>query len=155
MEYGKFKTADDLYKGYVELEKTFTQKCQQLSALEKEINRGTSENTPPQTDAAQSAAETAEVPQETVSSRQSGSVLTPEQIEQYLGSHKEYAAELFEKGGYGRNLPTDSPEDEEQTKQIPPAAPPLICGGGNVSMALPSRPKTLKEASELAKKLFK
>ncbi len=38
MEYGKFNSAEELLKGYTELEKSFTQKCQQLSALEKQYN---------------------------------------------------------------------------------------------------------------------
>ena len=39
MEYGKFSSAEELMKGYTELEKSFTQKCQQLSALQKQIGR--------------------------------------------------------------------------------------------------------------------
>ena len=35
MTYGKFATAEELLKGYVELEKSFTQKCQQLAALKE------------------------------------------------------------------------------------------------------------------------
>lgn len=158
MEYGKFKTADDLYKGYVELEKTFTQKCQQLSMLEKEKLSGTSENTPPQNNAFESTAETATVPEEANSSRQSESVITPEQIEQYLDAHKDYAVKLLD-SARRQTARTDNPEDKpneqnDQSGQEQPIAPPLICGGGNLSMALPNRPKTLKEASELAKKLF-
>lgn len=49
MEYGKFSSAEELMKGYTELEKSFTQKCQQLSALQKQLNEtgGTSEISPP------------------------------------------------------------------------------------------------------------
>ena len=36
MDFGKFASAEELLKSYNQLEKSFTQKCQQLSALERE-----------------------------------------------------------------------------------------------------------------------
>ena len=145
MEYGKFNSADELLKGYNELEKSFTQKCQQLSALEKQISAsGTSEVSPPQeTDDMQSAAadavDTAPTPSDADSPsevNQSASELPIEQIKQYLAEHPEVLSSLF---------------DKAQTV----APPKVMTSGGNVSMALPNRPKTIKEASELAKKYFK
>ena len=121
MEYGKFNSAEELLKGYTELEKSFTQKCQELAALKQNMEQtehnssGTSGQPSPQGEIAQSTADdTATVP-------------TPEN-----------ADSLTESQG-----------------AIQQATPPrVMTGGGNVSMALPNRPKTLKEASELAKKYF-
>ena len=123
MEYGKFNSAEELLKGYTELEKSFTQKCQELSALKQDIEQhkqnesGTSGQPSPQTASSQSSAvDTATVP-------------APENADEFS---------------------TESLSEEAHTA-IPPR---VMTGGGNVSMALPNRPKTLKEASELAKKYF-
>ena len=122
MEYGKFNNAEELLKGYTELEKSFTQKCQELAALKQNIEQtqqtsGTSGQPSPQETFAQSTADdTATVP-------------TPENADSSTESH---------------------------SAEVHTAVPPrVMTGGGNVSMALPNRPKTLKEASELAKQYFK
>lgn len=39
MKYGKFETAEGLLKGYNELEKAFTQKCQELKQVRKDTAR--------------------------------------------------------------------------------------------------------------------
>ena len=116
MEYGKFNSAEELLKGYESLEKSFTQKCQQLSALEKKLNEsGTNEASSPQQEAEQSVAN------DTVDT-----VPTPV-----------------------------SADSSQQVNQCPAdILPRVMTSGGNVSCALPNRPKTLKEASELAKKYF-
>ena len=116
MEYGKFNSAEELLKGYESLEKSFTQKCQQLSALEKKINESGTNGVPsPQQEAEQSVAN------DTVDT-----------------------------------VPTPVDADgSQQLNQSPASVPPrVMTNGGNVSCALPNRPKTLKEASELAKKYF-
>ena len=122
MEYGKFNSAEELLKGYTELEKSFTQKCQELSALKQDMEQlklnesGTSGQPSPQESLAQSTADdTATVP--TV-----------------------------------ENTDSSTQSQSAQEQQVIP--PRVMTGGGNVSMALPNRPKTLKEASELAKKYF-
>ena len=123
MEYGKFSSAEELLKGYTELEKSFTQKCQELSALKQDIEKqqqidsGTSGQPSPQDTRAQLTAEEAKA-----------TVPTPENADEFS---TEYAS---------------------ATQTVVP--PRVMTGGGNVSMALPNRPKTLKEASELAKKYF-
>lgn len=147
MEYGKFNSAEELLKGYTELEKSFTQKCQRVSALEKELNGGINvENTSPQVtqSAEQPAVEEkatvpvlteADSPQDAPSDSAETSAI--ERIKQYLASHPEEACLLRQ--------PTEKR-----------AAPPkVMTAGGNVSMALPSRPKTIKEASAMAKELFR
>ena len=121
MEYGKFNSAEELLHGYTELEKSFTQKCQELSALKQDIEKqqsvsGTSGQPSPQQASLQSTAEDV------------ATVPAPENADSLTESQ-------------GRDAQTVIP-------------PRVMTGGGNVSMALPNRPKTLKEASELAKKYF-
>lgn len=59
---------------------------------------------------------------------------TESQLQQYLLQNPKIAWQLL-----------------QQTSQ----PPQIMTGGGNVSLALPSRPKTIKEASLMAKQLFK
>lgn len=117
MEYGKFNSAEELLKGYTELEKSFTQKCQQLSALEKQLSSGTSGQPSPQ--------------QNTTDSQSTA-------------------------GDLAATVPVltgaDSPKEQAASVSVNP--PTVMTQGGNVSVALPNRPKTLREASELAKKYF-
>lgn len=123
-DYGKFATAEELLKGYNELEKSFTQKCQQLSALEKQLtpesNGGTSgapdQSPSPSTDATHRSADG------------SAEALTVPSSRNADGSY-----------------------DGAREASLPPR---IMTDGGSVSAALPDRPKTLKEASELAKKYF-
>ena len=126
MEYGKFNSAEELLKGYESLEKSFTQKCQQLSELERKINEsgtnvnpspsGTNENTSPQTNEAE----------------QSVANDTVETVPEATGAD------------------SSKPLNQSPAENLPR----VMTSGGNVSLALPNRPKTLKEASELAKKYF-
>lgn len=151
MEYGKFNSAEELLKGYNELEKSFTQKCQELSSLRNELTKtpdktnadGTNESSSPsETDAKTAAAVTPNaVPADddapsAVSVTASEPQLTVEQIKQYLDAHPDERDLLLDKTQPQRTLPR------------------VMNGGGNVSMALPSRPKTLSEASAMAQKLF-
>lgn len=122
MEYGKFNSAEELLKGYTELEKSFTQKCQELSALKQDIEKQHSD----------SGTSGQPSPQET--------------------SKKSTAEEVKATVPASENADSST---ESATKEVEAVAPPrVMTGGGNVSMALPNRPKTLKEASELAKKYF-
>lgn len=153
MEYGKFNSAEELLKGYVELEKSFTQKCQRLSELEKQIeNSGTSEQSSPQQDTvAQSTAggavDSVPTPTDADSSTEINHSATQpnDQLRQYLAAHPEIVKELLKLDE------SDSLSNGEQ-RVLPPK---VMTGGGNVSMALPNRPKTIKEASDLAKHFFK
>ena len=122
MEYGKFNSAEELLKGYNELEKSFTQKCQELSALKQDIEKQQ------QTD--------------------SGTSGQPSPLDEPAQSTADDVATVPTPGG------ADSPK-ECQSAEVQPVPPRVMTGGGNVSMALPNRPKTLQEASELAKKYFK
>ena len=137
MDYGKFNSAEELLKGYTELEKSFTQKCQQLSKLQKQ--QGTSQTPPSQDEQVlppqQTDGVTATIPQGQMPS--SGNATpTDEQLQQYLEQNPTVAFKLLQ-----CQMPT-------------PTAPTVMTGGGSMSLALPSKPKTIKEATLMAQKLF-
>ncbi len=160
--YGKFNSAEELLNGYNQLEKCFTQKCQQLAMIQKREdvkdydthnienigkNSGISaEASPQQSDEVPSAtADSAETVPEVcladAADNQSGratssDVPTDERLQQYLKDHPDVVFQLLQ-------------------RRSAEFAPEVMSGGGNVSLALPSRPKTIKEASLMAKELFK
>ena len=123
MEYGKFSTAEELLKGYTELEKSFTQKCQELSALKQNM--------------------------EQLQQNESGISGQPSPQETSVQSTADDMATVPAPHG------ADSGAESQSTEVHTVLPPRVMTGGGNVSMALPNRPKTLKEASELAKHYFK
>lgn len=160
-EYGKFNSAEELLKGYNQLEKSFTQKCQQLAMLQKRVeiedydthnipendeNSGISVETPPQAEQVPSTTvDSAETVPESkpcdAEACQDGRALahdvpTDERLQQYLKDNPEVVFQLLQ-------------------RRSAEFAPEVMSGGGNVSLALPSRPKTIKEASLMAKELFK
>ena len=136
MDYGKFTSAKELLKGYNALEKSFTQKCQQLSALQKQLC--TSQTQTDQTEQVLPPVSTddvvATIPEVDTSSNDL--VPTDEQLQQYLESNPQLALKLLQ-----AQVPT-------------PTAPTVMTGGGTMSLALPSKPKTIKEATLMAQKLF-
>lgn len=136
MDYGKFTSAEELLKGYNALEKSFTQKCQQLSTLQKQL--GTSQTQTDQTEQVLPPVSTddvvATIPEVDTSSNDL--VPTDEQLQQYLESNPQLAFKLL------------------QAQAPTPTAPTVMTGGGTMSLALPSRPKTIKEATLMAQKLF-
>ena len=132
MDYGKFSSAEELLKGYNELEKSFTQKCQQLSQLQKQ--QGTSVDATSSTPPAPTEQVVATIPEEATSNN----VIAPTeaQLQQFLEQNPNFALKLL------------------QNQAPAPTAPTVMTGGGSMSLALPSRPKTIKEATVMAKKLF-
>lgn len=158
MEFGKFNSLEDLVKGYNALEQAFTQKCQQVKELQNNINNnsaatspetgtneaapnngGTNADTSPTAYGAQSA---------TIGTVPDNGATAPEVDNRTQDKSTELLSQL-------RQILTDNPELLAGLAPKQSIAPPsVISGGGNVSMALPSRPKTLKEASEMAQKLF-
>ena len=148
MEYGKFASAEELLKGYVELEKSFTQKCQELAAAKQGAAKdkdGTSAVASPSTERATST---------TVDSADTvpavGGTDTPASVHgpAPLSNLQETTLQQYEASD------TNASEVLHEEPLSPPM-PEIMAGGGNVSMALPSRPKTIKEASLMAKELFK
>ena len=140
MEYGKFNTAEELLKGYTELEKSFTQKCQELAALKQNMEQ--SSNTNEQNDANCGTNE---------QSSPHGKGGTSESSPQ-SNSAQSTAEETKATVPAPENADGFSTESHAEVITVTP--PRVMTGGGNVSMALPNRPKTLAEASELAKKYF-
>ncbi len=140
MEYGKFTSAEQLLKSYNELQKAFTQKCQQLAALQQQnaTADGTSLEPPIATVGTETSDQVATIPQEepTLIVEQSCSNAdrqpTPQEIEQYLLQNPNFVLQLF-----NSRMPT---------------APQIMTSGGAVQLTMPSRPKTIKEAGELARK---
>lgn len=172
MEYGKFKTAQDLLDAYNNLEKTFTQKCQRVSQLEKMIEKdvpsnqtmmaeqpnppqkevlpcqtsnltdGTSEQSPPTDTASAQPQQPNTVPQDVTvleGKTVASNAITAEQLLQYVKDNRDEIAKIF---------------GEERTA-TPTIVPKVMAGGGNVTMALPNKPRTIKEASIIAQDLFK
>lgn len=123
--YGKFSSAEELLKGYTELEKSFTQKCQQLSALEKQINSAQNSGTNGDSDRSPSPQQDA----------------MPQRADESVGVQTV--------------PPSQSADSSDGCTSVASDIPPrVMTGGGNTSCALPNRPKTLQEASDLAKKYF-
>ncbi len=132
MNYGKFNSAEELLKGYTELEKSFTQKCQQLANLQKQSD-GTSEQTPP----SPIESKVATIPQNDAVLSNPNSTPTNEQLQQYLLEHPDFAQTLLQTNAQGVTPP-----------------PTVMSGGGTVSMALPTKPQSIREATIMAKTLF-
>lgn len=154
---GKFKTQEELLRGYEELEKQFTQKCQQLSGVSAQRNAladeceslknqtkttdGTSAEASPSNPDAQSVApttNTACVPEETQASSSSGEN-TEQLLQQFFADNPQLVSKLL------RQMFQD-------TKSF---APSVMRGGGSVLPAVPSKPGSIKEATLMAKELFK
>lgn len=133
MEYGKFSSLEELLKGYDELEKSFTKKCQQLAELKNSIADGTNATASP-SDARQTAT--------------AGADTVPQGGEDAVAASDGSARALQAASSCGQQCQQALRQDEVRP-------PSVMNGGGNVSMAMPSRPRTLKEASEMAKEFFK
>lgn len=97
---------------------------------------GTSAETPPSFTEAPDAVAGTPVRNAADASLSNGTAFVPTEsmLQQYLLNNPQFARRLL-----------------QQTSR----PPQIMTGGGNVSLALPSRPKTIKEASLMAKQLFK
>lgn len=193
MTYGKFASAEELLKGYNELEKSFTQKCQQLAALKAEATAqvgGNGQTAAFQTlsdaaaqlletsvsDAAvEKSAETAHIAQTDTDGTNAAASPSEAERSTTVDSAETVpqsgldAPDLSGRASASQNFPSDPIALLQQflqnnsqavlqllrQTQSTFAPPTVMSGGGNVSMAAPSRPKTIKEASLMAKELFK
>lgn len=162
-EYGKFNSAEELLKGYTELEKSYTQKCQQLSALQKQTRSVEASNLPDAHLAGSANAETPSpeqaVPSDGADGRgangfvnNGGTSGVPDQ----LPSPSSTSDATQSVANDGQTVPSAQRADgaEQVCPSVAPQPPRVMTGGGNASPALPNRPRTLAEASELAKKYF-
>ena len=136
MEYGKFNSAEELLKGYNELEKSFTQKCQQLAELRNKL-----------TETAESNTDNNAITQQT---QQGGTNENSSPLVTVQGNGS--AAEENVVCAVPADVDASSAASNSQAPATP--LPKVMQGGGNISMALPTKPKTIKEASMLARKLF-
>lgn len=163
----KFNDYDKLLASYTNLEKEFTKKCQELSQLKSQS--GTSVDTPPQAQTLEQFLATfpeAEIFKEQISQavnnpqysestdaytrsyfdllRQnyvSKETLAQDDnfLQQYVLGNKDVVAKLLQK-----------------VPQTASPAPTVISGNaGCMSVTLPTRPKSIAEASKLAQELFK
>ena len=163
----KFNDYDKLLNSYNNLEKEFTKKCQQLSELKNAS--GTSEDTPPQQQTLEDFLQNfpdAEVFKEQICQ----AVNNP----QYSDKTDAYARSYFDllRQNYVSKETLAQDDDflqqyvlgyaEVVAKLLQKAqptvnqAPTVISGNaGAMSVTLPTRPKTIAEASKLAQQLFK
>ena len=176
-QFGKFSSAEELLKGYNQLEKSFTQKCQQLSQLQKEALQKADEDMGHTTDAVQ---QTVQVPRQEQSSTnidgtnaeaspstgEEAHSTTVESVDTVPENQRNDATVDFSDPAPTSQIPSDEALQQylkdhpdvayrllqQRTEEF---APNVMVGGGNVSLALPSRPKSIKEASLMAKELFK
>jgi len=196
MDYGKFNDLDELVKGYNQLEKSFTQKCQQLAESERK-NRALSEqlahvdnsqadaeNTvakvtaPIAPDGANISAPQADCQQQNTplgTNEQSSPRTGAEQVTPHSTTvesvetvpHDANADAASVSSDHAASTKTLSEAELQQYLLQNPQllqkllqntatefAPTVMCGGGNVPLAPPSRPKSIREASLMAKDLF-
>lgn len=171
----KFDNFESLHNSYCELEKKFTQKCQQAAELERRLEQynnesGTNVQTSPQTTAEQF------YEQHPLARN------FKERIDEAMSNPEVQATSDAIKACYidclesDYRTPQQMAEDEQFLQQYivndrkvrdmilqqmlaqtaDTRYPVTISGnGGNMSLAQPTRPKTLEEASVLAKNYFK
>ncbi len=184
-KFGKFSSAEELARGYEQLERTFTQKCQQLARLQEQISQQTngvdneSETLPTQpitvqplcapqaTDSAvnelSADCDSPSAQGEQQSSASDGTsqqppaeqdVSTVPQDEQSL-SWRKVGNEEQQLQALQQFLDQNPRLKQRLLQGVPQQmAPSLMTGGGDVSLAQPSKPRTVKEASAMAKHLF-
>ncbi len=185
MTYGKFASAEELLKAYGELEKSFTQKCQQLAALKNEmahsdapesqiLSNTAALETEKFFDSIKNDQQTTPNDEQSItiaeqSEQTDGTSATPPSDEQSVTESADQCqngddATVLNSSNSSPFKPTDE-QLQQYLKNNPKIvwkllqqerefAPTVMNGGGNVSLAMPSRPKTIKEASLMAKNLF-
>ena len=182
-KFGKFTSAEELVRGYEQLERTFTQKCQQLAQVQALLDQSATQavdnelspteqtvTTPIQPQAADSAVNELSADCDSPS-LDKGGALTPSTgtSTQPPAEHDVSTVPQVTESSSWRNVGdqgqqlqalqqflADNPHLRAQLLQGTPTstAPTLMNGGGDVSLALPNKPRTVKEASALAKQLF-
>lgn len=165
----KFKDFDALLNGYKALEKQFTKKCQEVAQLKQMCQSGTnntsgtSEFTPPlsQEEFFSSYPNAERFRTEIVNN-----VTAPKYSKCYDAYVRCYldivdgldVGKLLQDKQFVQQyiVSNDAIVDAVLDKVFSSSAPVLIGGrGGDMSVALPTRPKTIAEASLLAKEYFK
>lgn len=148
----KFKDFDSLLNSYQQLEKKFTQKCQELKQI------GTSDEPAP------TAVEPPPYDAEEFFGNYPNARQYQDKIMQSIDSPNGAADKLQYMASYIDCL-HDSASSDNSAQQctsevslgsgVADALPTIIAGNnGNMSLALPSKPKTISEASMMAQKIF-
>lgn len=144
---GKFADPAKLLEAYENLEREFTRKSQRLKELEKQLscdNERLSPQDAPQdnlNDPAQINSAFADNPAQSADELAENLFKNRDILEKYVFNNAQIAAELI--GRYAAALPQND---------VPPA---INSRSGSISLLPPQRPKSLKEASGLAEKMFK
>ena len=155
MEYGKFNSAEELLKGYNELEKSFTHKCQQLAELRQQMERTT---TPSGTNETSSplVADKPTVLSEDAENKQAQVSLSANNTRDEGAAAEVQVVCAVPADANSTPAAVTSAANEAQAPENTSAAPlpKVMAGGGNVSLISPAKPRTIKEASVLAARLF-
>lgn len=175
MQYGKFSSPEELLRGYNSLEQAYTQKCQQFAAVNAQLNSVTAAATPLEQSTNVAAENTgtsdlASQPQSVATNADNdctNATPPPDTATQQCNAVSVLATPVAN-GNADSQATTDLTRAQQILADDPtlvdkllrivsqssPTPPSVMFGGGNVSMALPTRPRTIREASELAKKYF-
>lgn len=166
--FGKFTTADELLRGYEELEKSYTKKCQELSKLKNQTG-GTSEQTPPQAEqaVAQTVSDGKTPTQPKVQDAPNASYVKATDEQKNSAQSTDCSAatngqeescrsqtQLVESLQQFLRQNPDIARNLLQKTATSDVAPRVIGSGGALGMAEPVRAKSLGEASRLALKSF-
>lgn len=151
----KFRDYDSLLSSYQQLEKKFTQKCQQLAQT-----HGTSEDTSPTSVSPPYTREqfyTAYPDARQYEQQITQSLDSPNgnaDMSTYLASYIQCltsASQLSSSNSLSQQCTDNVSLDNVTTQPLPT----IIAGNnGNMSLAMPTLPRTIAQASELAKKIF-
>ncbi len=148
----KFKDFDSLLSSYQQLEKKFTQKCQQLKQHGTSTDTVPTQQQAPPYDAEQffGSYPDARQYQDKIMQSIDSPNGTADQL-QYMASYIDCLHDSAPS-----NVPAQQCTDKVSLDSTTAHALPTTIAGnnGNMSLALPSKPKTISEASQMAKKIF-
>lgn len=163
----KFNDYDKLLTSYNNLEKEFTKKCQELSQLKTQS--GTSSVEPPQAQTLQQFL--VQFPEAEVFKDQISQAVNNPQYGESPDAYSRYYFDLLRQNYVSKETLAQDEDFLQQyvlgnkdtvaklLQKVQPTvatAPTVISGNaGSMSVTVPTRPKTIAEASKLAQELFK
>ena len=163
----KFNDYDKLLQSYTNLEKEFTKKCQELSTLKTQS--GTSSAEPPQKQTLEQFFD--QFPEAKVFKEQIGQAIDNPQYSETTDTYTRYYFDLLRQNYVSKETLAQDDDFLQQyvlgNKEVVAkllqkaqptvvATPTVISGNaGAMSVSLPTRPKTIAEASKLAQEFFK
>ncbi len=151
----KFRDYDSLLSSYQQLEKKFTQKCQQLAQHGTSCDSTPTQNNQPPYDAEQFYTAYPDARQyEQQISQQLNSPNSTADMSQYMASYIQCLTSNSDNSSVNE-VAQQCTNDVSLGEVAPVPLPTIIAGNtGNMSLAMPSLPKTIAQASEMAKKIF-